>query len=398
MYRFPMARPADDPLAPPALYERLRAEEPVAKATLSDGTEAWLVARYDEVRAVLRELPVSADITKPGFPKILPLMQALPPDVPPPFVLMDPPEHDAIRRLVNPDFVVKHVETLRPRIQRLVDERIDALLAGPRPADLVRELALPIPATVICWLLGVPLPEQGSFTEWTSTSINAASTPEQRQSAYGAIGALLARLLADKGREPADDILSRLAAHVRSGEMSEHNALTTAIAILIAGHETTSNMIALGTLTLLTDPGQAESLRQDPALAPSAVEELLRYLSIAEGVAARVAVEDFSLGGQRIRAGDGIVMLIPTANRDPVAFPQPNELDLRRTGRHHLAFGHGLHQCIGQHLARLELQITYPTLLRRIPTLKLAVPMSDLTFRRNDGVHGVRSLPITWDG
>lgn len=132
-----------------------------------------------------------------------------------------------------------------------------------------------------------------------------------------------------------------LGVRVRSGEVSEHNALTTAIAILIADHETTSNMIALGTLTLLTDPEQAASLRQDPALAPSAVEELLRYLSIAEGVAARVAVEDFSLGGHRIQAGDGIVMLIPTANRDPVAFPQPNELDLRRTGRHHLAFGHG---------------------------------------------------------
>lgn len=204
-------------------------------------------------------------------------------------------------------------------------------------------------------------------------------------------------MLADKNREPADDILSRLAARVRSGVVSEHNALTTAIAILIAGHETTSNMIALGTLTLLTHPEQAESLRQDPDLAPNAVEELLRYLSVAEGVAARVAIDDFPLGRQRIHAGDGIVMLIPTANRDPAAFPQPNELDLRRTGRHHLAFGHGLHQCIGQHLARMELEVTYPTLLRRIPTLRPAVPMSELTFRHDDGVHGVRSLPIIWD-
>ncbi|GLW11248.1 cytochrome P450 [Microtetraspora sp. NBRC 13810] len=394
---FPLARPADDPLAPPEIFRRLRDREPVTMATLWDGSRAWLVARHADVRAVLRDLPVSADITRPGFPRIFPLQQALPQGERPPFVLMDPPDHDVLRKLINADFVVRRIEALRPRIRRLVDEHVDAMLAGPRPADLVRAVALPVPSTVICWLLGVPVAEQGAFNEWTSTAIDATSTPERRAHAYGAIGGLLDRLLAEKEHRPGDDMLTRLARHVTSGAVSRHDALTTAMLILIAGHETTANMIALGTLTLLGHPEQADALRDDPGLAPNAVEELLRYLSIVDGVIGRVALEDFTLAGRQVRAGDGIVVLIPSANRDPGVFDDPDTLDLRRPARRHVAFGYGLHQCLGQPLARVELQVTLTTLLRRVPGLRLAVPMSELTFKQNDGVYGVRSLPLTWN-
>ncbi|GAA0503783.1 cytochrome P450 [Saccharopolyspora subtropica] len=395
---FPMARPTGCPLDPPEHYRAMRQSAPVARATLPDGSPTWLVSRYADVRAVLRDPRVSADLRAPGFPIISAAERALvDAGFHPGFIRTDPPEHGRLRQMVAHDFTIKRSSALRPDIQRLVDERIDAMLAGPRPADLVAELALPVPSTVICWLLGVPVDDIGSFNAWTRTIVDATTTPEETQAANTAILEYFDRLIAVKQREPGDDIVSRLVARHEAGELSRQDVLTTSMLLLVAGHETTANMISLGVLALLQHPEQAAALRDDPDLAPGAVEELLRYLSISEFATTRVAVRDLEVGGQVIRAGEGIVALTPSANRDAAVFADPDVLDIRRGSRQHVAFGFGPHQCVGQSLARTELRIVYPTLLRRIPTLRLAADPATLRYKRDEGIFGVHALPVTWD-
>ncbi|MEV0701941.1 cytochrome P450 [Saccharopolyspora sp. NPDC050389] len=395
---FPMARPPGCPLDPPAEYGRMRAEAPVAPAILPDGSRTWLISRYADVRAVLRDPRVSADLRKPGFPIISAAERTLV-DVGfhPGFIRTDPPEHGQLRRMVSADFTIRRVKALRPAIQRLVDERVDRIIDGPKPVDLVAELALPVPSTVICWLLGVPVADIGKFNEWTRAVVDADTTPEQTQEANAAILGYFDELIAIKQREPADDIVSRLVRQHEAGKLTRPDVLTTSMLLLVAGHETTANMISLGVLTLLQHPEQAAALRENAGLASRAVEELLRYLSISEFATTRVATEDLEVGGRLIRAGDGIVALTPSANRDATAFPDPDTVDIHRKSRQHVAFGFGPHQCVGQSLARAELQIVFPTLLRRIPGLRLAVPAEELRYKLNEGIFGVLSLPVAWD-
>lgn len=397
---FPMWRSV--PFDPPPEYAELRSRCPVAPATLH-GKNTWLISRYDDVREALRSEALSADIMHPDFP-LSPGMRA---SVDASgsgigsFLRMDPPVHGELRRMVTRDFMVKRVEALRPKIQKLVDDLIDDMLAGPRPADLFEVLATPMPSTVICWLLGVPQSDHDFFQSRTTYFFRRDVPPEVRLEkstelndyVYG----LVDQRIADPDLDPEADIISRLVHdQLRTGKLDRRGVQGIAFLMLVAGHETTGNMAALGSLALIQHPQQYKALGEDPSLAPRAVEELMRYLTINDEPNWRFAKQDTVIGGQQIKAGDAVKPLTFSANRDESHYEAPDVLDIRRTVRDHLGFGHGIHQCLGQPLARVELQVFYATLARRIPTLQLAVPLDEVPFKTDADIYGVHALPVTW--
>lgn len=395
---YPMARAARCPLDPPPDLSELRAAEPLTRVRLWNGSTPWLVTRYAEQRALLSDPRVSADPTRDGYPhQSASLMarrdQALS------FIAMDDPDHARLRRMVTGAFTVRQVEQLRPGIQRIVDELIDQMLTRPAPADLVAGFALPVPSLVICQLLGVPYADHDYFQRISRTLIRRSTTAEESRQAQGELLDYLDRLIERKLAEPDDGLLSRVAAtRVTTGELTRRELATMGVLLLVAGHETTANMIGLGTYALLTHPEQLAAVRasDDPADIARTVEELLRFLTIVHSGRRRVATEDIEIAGEVIRAGEGIVLPNDIANRDGDMFPDPDALDVHRDARRHLAFGFGVHQCLGQPLARVELQVVYGTLYRRIPTLALAADPSTIRFKNDGIVYGVYELPVTW--
>ncbi|GLY86615.1 cytochrome P450 [Actinoallomurus iriomotensis] len=390
---YPMKR--DCPFDPPPELGRIRAEDPVTRVRLWDGSQPWLITGYDDQRAVLRDRRFSADVRRPGYPHVTAGSRARRRRSRT-FISMDEPEHGRYRRMLTSTFMIKRVEALRPRIQGIVDELIDTMLAGTPPVDLVSAFALPVPSLVICELLGVPYADHDFFQRCSRAMVSSRSTPEEAVTAGDELKEYLIRLLGRKADEPADDLLSRLVVE-QAETMTRSELADMGMLLLVAGHETTANMIALGTLTLLQHPDQLAELRDgDPVLIKSAVEELLRYLNIVHSGRRRVATEDVEVGGRLIRAGEGVIVATDAGNRDEKAFPDPDVLDLHREARHHVAFGYGVHQCLGQPLARVELQVVYGTLYRRVPTLRLAVPLEEIRFKHDMLVYGVHELPVSW--
>ena len=393
---YPMARAAGCPFDPPPGLKAAQQEGPLTKVRIEDGRAFWLVTRYADQRAVLASSKVSSDMQSPGYPQP---QRNIDSGTKVGFILMDDPEHQRLRRMVTAPFMVKRVEAMRPAVQKIVDGLVDDLLAGPKPVDLVTAFALPVPSLVICELLGVPYADHDFFQEHSKTIIKRTATAEERGQATGALMAYLDELVGEKLEHPGDDLLSALAARVAAGELSRHDAADIGVLLLFAGHETTANMIALGTAALLRNPAQLALLRdtEDPKLVSSAVEELLRYLHITHSGRRRAVLADIEIGGQVIKAGEGVIMPNDIGNRDPEAFPgNPDELDITRDARHHVAFGFGVHQCLGQPLARMELQVVYSTLYKRIPTLRLAVDIADVPFKHDGQIYGVYELPVTW--
>jgi cytochrome P450 len=392
---FPMARATRCPFDPPPELRDLQEQGPLAKVRLSDGSTAWLVTRYADQRAVLGNPKVSAESDRPGYPnpsasegessKIS-------------FILMDDPEHARLRRMVTASFTTKRVAAMRPAVQKIVDDLIDDMLAGPKPVDLVEAFALPMPSLVICELLGVPYSDHDFFQDNSKVIVKRDATAQERTAATGALFGYLDRLVGEKLAHPGDDVLSGLARRVEAGELTREDAAQMGILLLIAGHETTANMIALGTFTLLQHPEQLARLREtdDPRLIGSTVEELLRYLTIAHNGRRRVALADIEIAGQVIRAGEGVIIASDLGNRDATVFPDPDRLDIGRDARRHVAFGTGVHHCLGQPLARMELQVVYGTLYRCIPTLRLAADVADIPFKHDGFIYGVHELPVTW--
>ncbi|WP_269857560.1 cytochrome P450 [Streptomyces sp. RPT161] len=394
---YPMPRAAACPFDPPPTLRTLQGQTPIGRARLWNGSTPWVVTRYEDVRALLADPRISADSTHPHYPHQS-AGAAERRKQSRTFLAMDDPEHARLRRMVTATFSIKRVEALRPAIQKIVDDLIDKLLAGPKPVDLVQALALPVPSLVICELLGVPYADHDFFQSNSKTLIRSTTTREQAREATQRLVDYLERLIGDRLAHPAGDLLSTLAERVDAGELSLREAANMGMLLLVAGHETTANMIALGTLALLQHPYQLAQLREsdDPKVIASAVEELLRYLTIVHSGRRRVALEDIAIDGVTIRAGEGVILANDIANRDPAAFPGPDRLDLDRNPRHHLAFGFGVHQCLGQPLARVELQVVYGTLYRRIPTLTLTVDLDEIPFKHDGLVYGVYELPITW--
>ena len=394
---FPLERDAVP--EPAADYRRLRADEPIIKVTLPTQQEAWLVTRHADVRAILIDPRISADRSHPNFPLRQPVQKVLRKGfsaLAKSLLALDLPEHTAPRQMLANEFTLRKINTLRPVIQKIVDDRIDAMLAAGPPADLVADLATQVPSRMICELLGVPQDTREFFQDRTLTLQLPSSTPEQRFEAADDLGKFLDELVTEKEREPTDDVLGRLIVRNRGTGVYTHELLVgMAQNLLIGGHETTINAIALGTIGLLQRPEVIAELRADPDLIVSTVEEILRYHPIFD-VMVRVAKEDVEIGGVTIKAGDGVVLALGSSNRDEAHFADADTFDAHRGDRQHITFGHGIHQCLGQNLARVELEIVFGTLIRRMPTLALAVDADKVPFKVTPTITGVFSLPVTW--
>ncbi|MHC5557522.1 cytochrome P450 [Kocuria sp. U4B] len=381
------------PYAPPPEHLRLRDEAPISRVTLPSGMTVWALTRHADIRAMLADPRFSSDRYRPGFPA--PTRDPVPVSLS--LLGMDPPEHGPARREVMGEFTLKRITALGPRIQQIVDDRIDAMLTGPRPVDLVQALSLPVPSLVTCELLGVPYSDHDFFQTRSAVLLSRTVAVQEIQRGLHELLSYLDQLVTTKEQHPTDDLLGRQIRRQQEKGAVDHQALVSlAFLLLVAGHETTANMISLGTLALVEHPEDLAAMREDPGRTPDAVEELLRYFTIAELGTSRVALEDVELGGVLIRAGEGVLGLSNTANRDPEVFTDPDELDIDRGGRHHLAFGYGPHQCLGQNLARLELQIVFDTLFRRIPGLRSAVPVDELPFKNDSDIYGLHEFPVTW--
>ncbi|MFH0519452.1 cytochrome P450 [Streptomyces sp. M41] len=391
---FPQSRSC--PYHPPTAYAPLRDNRPLARVKLYDGRLVWMVTGHTLARALLADQRLSSDPDHPGFPapvarfaEVRRRRTAL--------LGVDDPEHRVQRRLMIPSFTLKRAAALRPRIQRVVDERLDAMTAQGPPAELVSAFALPVPSIVICALLGVPYADH-EFFEGESRRLlrgpSAADSMDARDRLEAYFDDLIHRK--QRQRERGDGVLDELVhQQLRDGELERELLIALAIILLVAGHETTANMISLGTFTLLQHPHRLAELRADPALLPAAVEELMRLLSIADGML-RVAVEDIEAAGETIRAGDGVIFSTSVINRDESLYPDPDTLDWHRPARHHVGFGFGIHQCLGQNLARAEMEIALGSLFERLPSLRLDVPAEEIPFKPGDTIQGMLELPVTW--
>jgi len=310
---------------------------------------------------------------------------------------MDRPEHTFHRRLVATEFSAKRISRLRSHIQKIVDEQVRAMEDSARPVDLVKALAEPVTSRVISQLLGLPESARCAFQDLSRIVLSRDSHPDQLSAASAQLKAMISELLVEKESGSPDDFLGRLIRKYRKLDCYDHQQMIQLVGSLVtAGHETTANMISLGVVLLLNHPEQLAELSADPGLLKGAVDELLRYLSVADVVTARVAVRDVELDGCVIRAGDGLIALGAAANHDHRAFHKPEVLDLHRSCSHHVAFGYGAHNCLGQHLARLELEVVFATLFERIPTLRLATCVEELLMKERDVFYGVKEVPVTW--
>ncbi|MGP3953884.1 cytochrome P450 [Streptomyces sp. 7N604] len=394
---YPLTRAAGCPLDPPPLLGELRERRAVSRVTLWDGRTAWLVTRLEDVRQALRDPRLSADVRHPSFP-FFSEGQVATRDMLESFIRMDPPEHGRHRRMLVPEFRVKQVESMRQGVQETVDQLLDEMIAAGSPADFVAAFALPLPSLVICQLLGVPYADHDFFQRCCAVAFNRDSTSDEIHRSNEELTEYLAGLVAAKAEHPGDDLLSRLVTNQEApGHLTRRQVVNTGLLLLVGGHETTANMTALSVLDLLRHPDQLELLRHRPQLIPGAVEELLRVHSVAHNGLPRVAVEDIEIGGATVPAGDPVVLSVAAANHDPRVFDDPGRLDVERASRGHVAFGFGVHQCIGQPLARLELQVALATLLRRLPTLRLVDDsLEDLECRHTRTIFGLHDLPVCW--
>jgi cytochrome P450 len=370
-------------------YAALRADEPVRRVQRPDGT-VWMLTRYADVRAALTDPRLSKDWRH----TLPPEQRAGAPGAPiPMMILMDPPEHTRLRKLVSRSFTLRRMEGLRPRVEEIARGLLDALPPGGR-VDLMADYAFLLPVFVICELLGVPAQDRDEFAAWSRTMVDDSSQ-EESGAAMGALHAYLGRLIDAKRAAPDGALISALIEEADDGDrLSEEELVAMAMMLLIAGHETTVNLIGNGVLALLTHPEQRALLRRRPDLLPAAVEEFLRWDSPVHSAPVRFAAEDVEYSGVTIPAGSVVTLSLAAANRDGERFADAEELRADRDASGHVAFGHGLHHCLGAQLARIEGQVAIGALLARRPELALAVDAAELVHRRSTLVRGLTELPV----
>jgi len=380
---------------PPAALMDLQGQPMRRMKYYPDGVEGWLVTGHAQARKVLADTRFVTGERFVHSPTELPhVFVSISEQVPPGFFLFfDPPEHTRLRRKVTGVFTVKRMKELEPRIAGIVDACIAAMREAGTGTDLVREFALPVPSLVICEMLGVPYTDRDAFQRNSASMLDLSRSVEERNKSMAELFGLLMELVPAKRAEPGDDMLSALAL---DDELSDVEAAGVGLILLVAGHETTANMLALGTFALLEHPAQLARLRAEPDLMNAAVEELLRYLSVAHNGVMRIAREDAEIDGHLVLAGQHLTVVLQAANRDPGRYERPAELDLSRDSQGHLAFGHGLHQCVGQQLARVEMRIGFAKLFAAFPDLRLAVPSDEIPMRSDMAVYGVHTLPVEW--
>jgi cytochrome P450 len=388
-----MQRTGFDPVAELA---RLRSDEGVTRVVTPFGMPAWLVTRAEDVREVLSDPVRFSNATDVPLGDRLELSrEEMARRRAGQLLSLDPPEHSRLRRMLTSEFTVRRIRRLAPRIEEIVDSHLDDLERDGPPADLVPRFALPIPSLVICELLGVPYSERERFQRLTARQLDLSVPLEERLRLGQESRAFMEEQVARARAEPGDDMLGMLIRE-HGDELTNDELVGVALLLLVAGHETTANMLGLGTLALLRHREQLAAVRDDPTAVEPAVEELLRWLSIVPQGILRTTTTEVTLAGQTMPAGELVAVSLLAANRDPALVEDPDRLDITRGAMGHVAFGHGLHHCLGAPLARMEMRTAFPALLRRFPKLDLAVPFEEIPFRPHHFIHGLQSLPATW--
>ncbi|MFI5773779.1 cytochrome P450 [Streptomyces sp. NPDC051658] len=388
----PTDRRTGCPFDPPAELTAL-SDEPMRRMRYADGHVGRLVTGHAAARAILADPRFSSRYELLHLPMpIAGVSGELPPAPVGDIIGLDAPEHTRYRRLLTGKFTVRRMRRLTERVEQLTTECLDAMEQAGPAVDLVEAFAQPLPALMICELLGVPYTDRERFQSHVATLFDQTADAESKGEAYMALLQYLGELVLAKRAEPTDDLLSDLT----TSDLTDEELAGIGGLLLAAGLDTTANMLALGTFALLSNPDQLDALRADPGLAEQTVEELLRYLSVADPLL-RSALDDVEVEGQLIGAGETVTVSVQAANRDPHKFPDPDRLDIHRKATGHLAFGHGVHQCLGQQLARVEMTVALPALFARFPTLRLAVPPQEVPLRDRSNIYGVISLPVTWD-
>ncbi len=390
--QLPVERAEGCPFDPPPELATIRAEGPLRRLTFADGHLGWLATGHAASRAILGDVRFSSRVENmhnpfPGLEIPEDLVGAVGD-----LTAMDRPEHTRFRQLLTGKFTVRRMRLLTERVEEVTAECLDAMAKAGPPVDLVAAFAQPIPAMMICELLGVPAADHDLFKRMTADLGGIDVSVEEQYAAYGQLQLYIHELALAKRASPTDDLLSDLT----TSDLTDEELAGVGAFLLGAGLDTTANMLGLGTFALLTNPEQFAALRDDPGLTEGAVEEFLRYLSIAH-TGVRTALEDVEVEGQLVSAGESVVVSVMASNRDPSRFPSPDALDVRRKATGHLAFGHGIHQCLGQQLARVEMRVAFPALLARFPTLRLAGSVEDVVIRPAINIHGISRLPVAWD-
>ncbi|GLZ55241.1 cytochrome P450 [Actinomycetospora sp. NBRC 106378] len=371
---------------PPVRMAELRERPGLEAITTPLGLRAHLATRYEDVREVLGDAERFSSAGMPALPGAEPDQRVGN------LLALDPPDHTRLRRLLTGEFTVRRIRRLQPRIEQIVTEHLDAMEQAGPPADLVERFALPIPSLVICELLGVPYADRGDFHRRAAIQLDLTRPLAERGAIAAESRAYMGTLVDRATADPGEDLLGMLVRE-HGGELSRAELIGVASLLLIAGHETTANMLALGTLALLEHPDQATALREDPTVTAPAVEELMRFLSVVHSGMPRRVTRDTEVGGTPLRAGEFVVVSLPAADRDRALVEDPERLDVGRAAAPHVAFGHGVHHCLGAPLARMEMATAFPALLRRFPSLAVA---GEPEFRSAAVVYGLRHLPVTW--
>jgi cytochrome P450 len=396
---FPFSR---DGVAVPQEYAATLGEPTITKVRLWNGDDVWFASRYDHVRAILGDARFCASARHEKYPALTEARGAVTDDDPEHMLRLNAPEHTHLRRMFSARFSHSEVTRIAADISQVVEQLLDAMIDHGQPADLVEHFALPLPSRMIAMMLGVPYEDHDFFQDCTRRKLDMTIDPAVAVQAGRDQRDYVRNLMHEKNKAPDthDDMIGNLLVnHINTGELSFEDAVGNIELLVIAGHETTANMTALGALSLLQDKALFEAVRCDDGgrYTKQVIEEMLRFYAIVQMSSVRVAREDIEIGGVTIRKGEGVLAMITGANHDPEKFTCPERFDADRPRLPpNLAFGFGIHQCLGQSLARTELLIAFRTLTRRLPTLRLAVPASELVYKGHSFVHGVEAMPVIW--
>nr|AXL05850.1 cytochrome P450 [uncultured bacterium] len=382
-----------DKFDPPAVFATLREERPLAKMVYPDGHVGWLVSSYELVREVLSDPRFSHSCEIGHFP-VTHQGQVLPthPLIPGMFIHMDPPEHTRYRKLLTGEFTVRRASRLTGRVEAVAAEQIEAMRAHGAPADLVETFAKPLVLRVLSEMVGLPYEEKDRYLHAVHLLHDAEADPAEAAVAYEQAHAFFGEVIERKRQQPADDLISALV----NEDLTDEELRNMVTLMLFAGYETTESALAVGVFALLHHTEQLAALRGDPSKLDGTIEELLRYLTVNQYHTYRTALEDLKLDGEVIKKGDTVTVSLPAANRDPAKFGCPDTFDIDRETSGHVAFGFGVHQCLGQNLARIELRVGLSALLRAFPDLRLAVPADEVPLRLKGSVFAVGNLPVSW--
>jgi len=384
-----------DGVEPSAGLREIRESAAVQETFTAFGTPAYLVTRYPDIRAVLADHERFSNRRTGTFGVSAEQNGIDAHDPPGALLATDPPQHHRLRRMLAPMFTIRQMNHMESRIVEIVDEHLDAMEEAGAPADLVASFALPVPSLVICELLGVPYADRDGFQRRSLRQLDMALAPVERQTVADESRSYMRSLVERARRAPGDGLIGTLVRE-HGDEVSDDELAGIGALLLVAGHETTSNMLALGTVVLLQNPVQLAAVRDDPAAVGPAVEELLRYASVVQTAIPRITTTDVEIGGVVIPGGSLVLLSLPSANHDPRFIDAPGTFDIRRGAPGHLAFGHGVHHCLGAPLARMEMRIAFPALLRRFPGLKLTGALTEIHFKPTSLVYGAHSLPVAW--